>query len=153
MADDFFENLTSLTDNLNDIAFTRYVTITKINPDGTVDCKEDDNETIHKNVPNTTNLNLAVDDVVLISFVDNDVYNPMVTGGVTVKGADDQMIFALGLGKFHIDENGDLILDLPIGVDNYFELNEDGDLIVDLGDSEQEQRFSLNEEGDVIYEF
>ena len=77
----------------------------------------------------------------------------MVTGGVTVKNADDTMIYALGLGKFHIDENGDLIVDLPIGVENYFELNSDGDLIVDLDDPEMEQRFSLNEDGDVIYEF
>lgn len=152
MADDFISNLTSLTDNLKDIAFTRYVTVTNINPDKTIDCRED-NGTIHKNVINTTNLNLTTDDVVLLSFVDNNIYNPMITGGVNVKGADDQMIYALGLGKFHIDENGDLILDLPIGVANYFELNENGDLIVDLGDSEQEQRFSLNEEGDVIYEF
>ena len=152
MSDDFLDNLQSLTNNINDIAFTRYATITAINNDGTVDCKED-NETIHKNAINTTNLKLSINDTVLLGFVDNNIYNPMVTGGVTVKNADDTMIYALGLGKFHIDENGDLIVDLPIGVENYFELNSDGDLIVDLDDPEMEQRFSLNEDGDVIYEF
>jgi hypothetical protein len=58
----------------------------------------------------------------------------------------------MGLGKFHINENGDLLLDLPIGVDNYFNLNNNGDLIVDLNGDSREQQFSINENGDVIYE-
>lgn len=148
MADDFLENLTSLTDNLQDIAFTRYVTITKINPDNTVDCIED-NGTVHKNVINTTNLNLSIDDVVLLGFVDNNIYNPMITGGVNVKGADDQMIYALGLGKFNIVD-GDLIFTLPIGVENYASISEDGDLIIDL-DSTEAKRFNINDKGEVIY--
>ena len=149
MADDFLDNLTSLTDNLKDIAFTRYVTITNVNPDNTVNCRED-NGTIHKNVINTTNLNLTPDDVVLLSFVDNNIYNPMVTGGVTVKGADDQMIYALGLGKFKINTDGDLIFTLPIGVENYAGISEDGDLIIDL-DSTEAKRFNINDKGEVIY--
>jgi hypothetical protein len=148
MNDDFLENLTSLTDNLNDIAFTRYVTITNINGDKTVDCKEDTG-TVHKNVINTTNLHLSIDDVVLLSFVDNNIYNPMITGGVNVKGADDQMIFAMGLGKFNIVD-GDLIFTLPIGVENYASINEDGDLIIDL-DSSEAERFNINDKGEVIY--
>ena len=149
MADDFISNLTSLTDNLKDIAFTRYVTVTNVNPDNTIDCRED-NGTVHKNVINTTNLNLTTDDVVLLSFVDNNIYNPMITGGVNVKGADDQMIYALGLGKFHINTDGDLIFTLPIGVTNYASINEDGDLIIDL-DPTETSKFNLNDEGDVIY--
>ena len=74
----------------------------------------------------------------------------MITGGVTVKNADDQMIYALGLGKFNIDDNGDLIFALPIGVENYASISEDGDLIIDLADSETE-RFSINDKGEVIY--
>ena len=143
------DNLTSLTDNLNDIAFTRYVTVIKVNPDNTVDCQED-NSTIHKNVINSTNLTLSIGDTVLLSFIDNNIYNPMITGGVEVKNADDTMIYALGLGKFHIDNNGDLIVELPIGVDNYFSLI-DGDLIVDLDDSHA-LKFQLNSKGDVLYE-
>ena len=152
MSDDFLDNLTSLTDNLNDIAFTRYVTITQVHPDKKVDCKED-NGTVHKNVINSTNFNLSIDDVVLLGFVDNNIYNPMIIGGVTVRNADDQMIFSLGLGKFEINSDGDLILTLPIGVDNYFEINSDGDLIVDLDNPSMEERFSINDDGDVIYDF
>ena len=149
MSDDFLSNLTSLTDNLNDIAFTRYATISNINSDNTVDCTED-NGTTHKNVINTTNLRLAIDDVVLLGFVDNNIYNPMITGGVNVKGADDQMIFAMGLGKFNINSDGDLIFTLPIGVENYASINEDGDLIIDL-DSTEAERFNINDKGEVIY--
>lgn len=150
MSDDFIENLTSLTNNLEDIAFSRYATITNIN-DNTVDCKEDDG-TIHKNVINSTNFNLNIDDTVLLGFVDNNIYNPMITGGVNVKGADDTMIYALGLGKFNINSDGDLILTLPIGVNNYFSIDNNGDLIVDLDDATAEKQFSINEDGDVIYE-
>ena len=149
MADDFFENLTSLTDNLEDIAFTRYATITAINNDGTVDCKED-NETIHKNAINTTNLKLSINDTVLLGFVDNNIYNPMITGGVTVKNADETIIYALGLGKFNINNDGDLIYTLPIGVENYASISDDGDLIIDLDTSEAE-KFTINDNGEVIY--
>ena len=149
MADDFIENLTSLTDNLEDIAFTRYATITQINNDGTVDCKED-NETIHKNAINTTNLKLSINDTVLLGFVDNNIYNPMITGGVTVKNADETIIYALGLGKFNINNDGDLIYTLPIGVENYASISDDGDLIIDLDTSEAE-KFTINDNGEVIY--
>lgn len=67
-----------------------------------------------------------------------------------MKSADDQMIYALGLGKFHINNNGDLIYTLPIGVENYASINNDGDLIIDLDNSEA-SKFALNSEGDVIY--
>ena len=149
MTDDFVSNLQSLTNNINDIAFTRYVTVTNINPDKTIDCRED-NGTIHKNVINTTNLPLNTDDVVLLSFVDNNIYQPMITGGVQVKSADDQMIYALGLGKFQINNDGDLTYTLPIGIENYTSINEDGDLIIDL-DSTEAKRFNINDKGEVIY--
>lgn len=149
MTDDFLDNLTSLTDNTNDIAFTRYATITTVNNDGTVNCKDDD-DTIHKNVINSTNLQLSKDDTVLLGFIDNDIYQPMVTGGVNVKCGDDTLIYALGLGKFNIDSNGDLIYNLPIGITNYASINSDGDLIIDLNESEN-SKFRINNEGEVIY--
>ena len=149
MSDDFINNLTSLTDKTNDIAFTRYATITTVNNDGTVNCKDDD-DTIHKNVINSTNLQLSKDDTVLLGFIDNDIYQPMVTGGVNVKCGDDTLIYALGLGKFNIDSNGDLIYNLPIGITNYASINSDGDLIIDLNESEN-SKFRINNEGEVIY--
>ena len=65
---------------------------------------------------------------------------------------DTTSLYAMGLGKFKVDENGDLLLDLPIGVENYFSLNNNGDLIVDLNGDSREQQFSINDDGDVIYE-
>lgn len=149
--DDFLDNLQAVTNNLDDIAFTRYVTITEVNPDSTVNCKED-NGTVHKNVINSTNLNLSRDDTVLLGFINNNIYDPMIMGGVDVKHADDTLIFALGLGKFNINTDGDLILTLPIGVENYFSIDNNGDLIIDLDDSDMESKFSINDGGDVIYE-
>ena len=77
MADDFIENLTSLTNNLEDIAFTRYVTITNINADGTIDCREE-NGTTHKNIKTNNFMNFNVDDTVILGFVDNNIYEPFV---------------------------------------------------------------------------
>lgn len=62
---------------------------------------------------------------------------------------DIAKIFALGLGKFNINRDGDLILELPIGVTNYFSID-DGDLIVDL-DSATNEKFKIDSNGDVIY--
>lgn len=150
MVDDFLDNLTSLTSNMDDISFNRYVTVTQVNSDGTVDCREDD-LTMHNNVINTTNLRLSVDDVVLLGFVNNNVYEPMVLGGVSVACADDNMIYALGLGKFNINGDGDLTVDLGFGVSNYFSIV-DGDLLVDLESSSDAEKFSINEDGVLVYE-
>jgi len=84
MSDDFLENLTSLTDNLNDIAFTRFVTITNVNSDGTIDCQED-NGTVHKNVKNSTFFKPSVEDLIILGFADNDIYEPFVLGCIDVK--------------------------------------------------------------------
>ena len=59
-------------------------------------------------------------------------------------------LYAMGLGKFSINSDGDLLYDLPIGASNYFSLSS-GDLIVNL-DSTTNQRFSINDDGCVIYE-
>ena len=79
MSDDFLSNLQSLTTNMNDIAFSRYATITKVNEDNTVDCKED-NGTVHKNVINGADVKLEIDDTAILGFVDNNIYNPIITG-------------------------------------------------------------------------
>ena len=63
---------------------------------------------------------------------------------------DTTTLYALGLGKFTIDTNGDLNYTLPIGVTNYFTINNNGDLIINL-DNTTNQKFSINTDGDVIY--
>ena len=77
MSDDFLENLTSLTNNLKDIAFTRYVTVTNINSDGTVDCREDSG-TIHKNIKTNSFMDFKVGEIVILGFVDNNIYEPFI---------------------------------------------------------------------------
>ena len=79
MSDDFLSNLQSLTTNMNDIAFSRFVTITNVNTDNTVDCKED-NGTNHENVINGADVKLEIDDTAILGFVDNNIYNPIITG-------------------------------------------------------------------------
>ena len=64
---------------------------------------------------------------------------------------DTAMIYALGLGKFRIDNNDDLIYDTAIGGTNPFSLNNNGELIVDL-DNTYKDKFKINDEGDLIYE-
>ena len=63
---------------------------------------------------------------------------------------DTAMIYAMGLGKFSINGDGDLIYSLPIGVENYFNVDSNGDLIVSL-DNETNEKFSINDDGDVVY--
>ena len=64
---------------MDDMVFCRYCTVTSVNTDGTVDCREDEG-TVHLAVPNLTNMVLSVDDSVLVGFVENNVYNPVVLG-------------------------------------------------------------------------
>jgi hypothetical protein len=65
---------------------------------------------------------------------------------------DTLSLYSLGLGKFWIDDNGDLQLELAIGTENYFSIDNNGDLIVDLDGDSREENFSINDDGDVIYE-
>lgn len=63
---------------------------------------------------------------------------------------DTAEIYAMGLGKFHINDNGYLIFELPIGKSNYMSINSNGYLIVNL-DSTTNQKFKINDDGEVIY--
>ena len=64
---------------------------------------------------------------------------------------DTTSLYAMGLGKFNINDDGDLNYELPIGITNYFTLNNNGDLIINL-DAVTNQKFSINDDGCVIYE-
>ena len=82
MINDFYTNLTTITNNLEDITFTKYATITNLNNDGTCTAKEDEEDGLtHENVL-TLSHNLQVGDKVVLGFVDNSIYNPVIlTGG------------------------------------------------------------------------
>lgn len=81
MPDDFMENLTVLTDNTGDIRFPRWATITQTHPDNTYDCREDTG-TLHKNVKNTTTHTITLNQTVVLSFIDNDIHQPIITGAI-----------------------------------------------------------------------
>ena len=88
MSDDFFSNLQAVTENISDIAFTRYATITNINSDGTCTAKEDEEDGLtHENVL-TLSHNLAVGDKVVLGFVDNSIYNPVILGSLNENISD-----------------------------------------------------------------
>lgn len=65
---------------------------------------------------------------------------------------DTISLYAMGLGKFSINDDGDLLFDMAIGAANIFRLNNNGELIVDLNGDSREQNFKINENGEVIYE-
>ena len=81
MSDDFFSNLQAVTSNIEDITFSRFATITSITGNyATV--KEDESELEHTNVPLLNGVGLSVGDKVVLGFVDNSIYNPVIlTGG------------------------------------------------------------------------
>ena len=74
---DFFDNLTEVTNNLNDISFTRFATVTSVNKN-TCSCKEDEGVT-HENVL-TLSSKVKVGDTVVLGFVANSIYNPIIVG-------------------------------------------------------------------------
>ena len=82
---DFIDNLTALTNNLEDISFTRYAKITKINNDNTFECIEEETSVTHKNVVNGTKFDLSIDDTIVLGFVDNNIYNPIIVAGINIK--------------------------------------------------------------------
>lgn len=88
MSDDFFNNLQAVTDNIGDIAFTRYATITEVGADGTCTAKEDEADGVtHKNVLTLAH-NLQVGDKVVVGFVDNSIYNPVILGSMNESISD-----------------------------------------------------------------
>ena len=77
---DFYTNLLKATDNLQDITFTRYATVTKLLGNGKCDVKESDNELIHNDVPILNGLSLLTGDTVVLGFAQNSLYNPFIVG-------------------------------------------------------------------------
>lgn len=85
MVDDFYENLTALTDNLSDIVFSRYAEVTKV--DGySCECKENESGVVHIDVPIINNFEVEVGDFIILGFVDNDLYNPVAIGMLEPRG-------------------------------------------------------------------
>lgn len=149
----FFDNLTAITSNIEEISFIKYAIITEVNDDNTVNCREKENETIHQDVLCLNNFN-SVDDTVLLGFIDNDVYNPIVIGNLNQKGGIGGKLsdFVNDVGfitsDYHDNTKQDILIEGEnitivdnvisatgggsiIGVGS-FRISEDGNLIVTL---------------------
>ena len=87
MSDDFFSNLQAVTSNIEDITFSRFATITSING-AYATVKEDESELEHTNVPLLNGVGLSVGDKVVLGFVDNSLYNPVILGSMNESISD-----------------------------------------------------------------
>ncbi|AMK16335.1 hypothetical protein [Methanobrevibacter olleyae] len=81
--DSFYSNLLRATDNTADITFEKYGTITKISEDGSCSVKEEDTSLEHSNVLILNKIPIMLGDKVVIGFVDNSIYNPVLLGNVS----------------------------------------------------------------------
>lgn len=79
MVSDLYENLLKATDNTADITNEKYGTVTKIN-NGLVSVKEDAADIEHSNVPILNNVIVELGDRVVLGFVNNSIYNPVLLG-------------------------------------------------------------------------
>lgn len=129
MADDFYDNLLKATDNLQDIVFSKYAEVTKVDGNA-VECKEQDTSIIHTDVPLINNLEVDVGDFVVLCFVDNSLYNPVVTGMLEPRGGGGGGS-VIGTGSFSIKDDGHLWVELPRAVDNPYYINSEGHLVYD----------------------
>ena len=170
MMNDFYTNLTTITNNLEDITFTKYATITNINTDGTCTAKEDEEDGLtHENVL-TLSHNLRVGDKVVLGFVDNSIYNPVIlTGGEEAytktetnnllqkkvdepinEGTNGQVLTTDGQGGRTwktVQGGGGTGGIVMVGS---FTINNDGDLIVTLPTGTLNP-YHIDENGDLIY--
>ena len=74
-----YDNLLRATDNTKDILPPRYATITSEN-NGLYTVKEEETDLYHHNVPALNNVNIG--DKVIILFINNNLYNPLIIGGI-----------------------------------------------------------------------
>lgn len=162
---DLYDNLLKATDNTSDITNEKYGTVVKING-ALVSVLEEDTNLEHSNVPILNQLYLETGDKVVIGFVDNSIYNPVIVGnltrGISLSTNDiiePSSLNNLGLpanssqhqinlkvnekinqggggstgvvmvGSFRINDEGHLIVTLPMGTLNPYHINEQGHLI------------------------
>ena len=124
-----YDELLRATDNLQDISFSRYGTITNITDD-LCSVKEEEQDITHQNVPILNKTPVKVGDKVVLGFVDNNLYNPVVIGNLS-RGNESSGGGVVMIGSFHINENGHLIATIPSETVNPYHINENGHLIYD----------------------
>ena len=103
---ELYDNLLKATDNTSDITTEKYGVITKING-ALVSVLEEDTELEHSNVPILNQIYLETGDKVVIGFVDNSIYNPVIVGNLTrgIRLSTDDIIEPSSLNNLGLQAN------------------------------------------------
>jgi len=125
---DLYDELLKATDNLVDITFSRFGTITIID-NGLCTVKEEEQDIIHQNVPILNKVDAKVGDKVVLGFVENSLYNPIVLGNLTRGNESSGGGGVIMVGSFKINEEGHLIATIPKDTVNPYHINNEGHLI------------------------
>ena len=128
MASELYENLLKATDNTKDITNEKYGTVTKVAGDY-CSVQEEDTNLEHSQVPILNKITCVAGDKVVLGFVNNSLYDPVVIGNLSRKisggGGGDGLL----VGSFQINEEGHLIATLPNGASNPYHIDNNGHLI------------------------
>lgn len=163
MSDDLYSNLLRATDNTADITTEKQGTITKIQ-DKLCNVKEEATGLEHTNVPVINEVQVKEGDTVLLGFLDNNIYNPVVYGviGKTVHDDTKQDLLVSGtniktinhlslLGAGNITIQGGGGGDTSVIGTGSFTINENGHLIVELPNA-VDNPYYINQSGHLIYD-
>ena len=123
-----YDELLKATDNLQDISFSRYGTITNITDD-LCSVKEEEQDITHQNVPILNKTPCKVGDKVVLGFVDNNLYNPVVIGNLSRGNESSGGGGVIMVGSFKINEEGHLIATIPKDTVNPYHIDTNGHLI------------------------
>ena len=125
---ELYENLLKATSNIDDITNEKYATVTKVAGD-TCSVQEEDTNLEHSQVPILNKITCETGDKVVLGFVNNSLYDPVIIGNLSRKisggGGGDGLL----VGSFQINEEGHLIATLPNGASNPYSINAEGHLI------------------------
>ena len=165
---EFYDNLLKATDNTDDITTEKYGTITRIE-DNLCSVKEEDAEIEHSNIPILDGMRCQLGDKVVIGFVDNSIYDPILIGNLTTGFYDnissDDVKEASALNNLGLPSNSsqhqiNLKVNEKINqgggggggivMVGSFRIDENGDLIATLPNGASNP-YHINENGDLIY--
>lgn len=125
-----YDNLLKATDNTNDITNEKYGTVTKLD-NNICSVKEEESDIEHSNVPIMNGVTLKLGDQVIIGFLNNSIYNPIVLGTIA-RRVDESYT------KEEIDEKINEIISGEINLDQYLKKEE---YIADLGNHTNTSEF------------
>lgn len=162
-----YDEMLKATDNTKDITHEKFATISKID-DGKCSVIEEDSNLEHHNVPVLNRLNCQTGDKVVLGFVDNSIYNPILVGNLTrgIRLSSNDIVEPSALSNLgtsagapqhainlkineKINQGGGSGSTGVVMVGS-FRINEDGDLIVTLPTGTLNP-YHINEDGDLIY--